>query len=33
MVTLGDLDDLFGGSPMKTVAWVITEDLGQHHSQ
>ena len=23
----------FGGSPMKTVAWVITEDLSQHHSQ
>ena len=23
----------FGGSPMKTVAWVITEDLSQHDSQ
>ena len=23
----------FGESPMKTVAWVITEDLSQHHSQ
>ena len=23
----------FGGSPMKTVAWVITEDLSQHYSQ
>ena len=23
----------FWGSPMKTVAWVITEDLSQHHSE
>ena len=23
----------FGGSPMKTVAWVITKDLSQHHSE
>ena len=23
----------FGESPMKSVAWVITEDLSQHHSQ
>ena len=23
----------FGGSPMKTVAWFITEDLSQHHSE
>ena len=23
----------FCGSPMKTVAWVITEDLSQHHSE
>ena len=34
--TVGDLrwpQMTFGGSPMKTVAWVITEDLIQHHSQ
>ena len=34
--TVGDLrwpQMTFGGSPMKTVAWVITEDLSQHHSQ
>ena len=24
---------IFGGSPMKTVAWVITEDLSQHYSE
>ena len=23
----------FGGSPMKTIAWVITEDLSQRHSE
>ena len=23
----------FGGSPMKTIVWVITEDLSQHHSE
>ena len=34
--TVGDLrwrQMTFGGSPMKTVAWVITEVLSQHHSQ
>ena len=34
--TVGDLrwpQMTFGGPPMKTVAWVITEDLSQHHSQ
>ena len=34
--TVGDLrwpQMTFGGSQMKTVAWVITEDLSQHHSQ
>ena len=34
--TVGDLrwpQMTFGGTPMKTVAWVITEDLSQHHSQ
>ena len=34
--TVGDImwpQMTFGGSPMKTVAWVITEDLSQHHSQ
>ena len=34
--TVGDLrwpQMTFGGSPMKTVSWVITEDLSQHHSQ
>ena len=34
--TVGDLrwpQMTFGESPMKTVVWVITEDLTQHHSQ
>ena len=34
--TVGDLrwpQMTFGGSPLKTVAWVFTEDLSQHHSQ
>ena len=34
--TVGDLrwpQMTFGGSSMKTVVWVITEDLSQHHSQ
>ena len=34
--TVGDLrwpQMTFKGSPMKTVVWVITEDLSQHHSQ
>ena len=34
--TVGDLrwpQMTFGGLPMKTVAWIITKDLSQHHSQ
>ena len=33
LVTLRLPQMIFGGSPMKTIAWVITEDLRQHHSQ